>query len=349
MKHIFFLTFLGIFIYLIYNFFHYHDLDNKLSIRDSYVHTIFEKAKEQKSDKIVMDNSFTLLKEIKIENFVLKPLLLRVDENQNIFVLDRYQQRIYVFQNDNKAVIEIGHGKGQGPKEFLNITDFRVKNDSVYITDPYLKKIGIFLINGKYIKSIPVENGALSIAIFNHILAYKTFSHQNYLFGTIDLLSGKENRLIDSQQLNAMDPLLMSGIILKENQNNFIFVFREIGMFFSYDMKNKSYKIIRKTILSNGIPKIQISTNGILKLSRKRKLACYSAANDNIFLYILRTIIKEKEKYYALIDIYKKDTGDYIKTYKFQTSKENPITSIYVFRKLIYCLTPYSIQIYTRG
>ncbi len=87
-------------------------------------------------------------------------LINRIDKviisGQNIFVLDQKSQKVLHFSIDGKYFGQLGK-RGKGPGEYLELLDIEVDRDRelVYVLD--VRKIHIYSISGKYLKSITTE------------------------------------------------------------------------------------------------------------------------------------------------------------------------------------------------
>lgn len=74
-------------------------------------------------------------------------------EDGNIYISDRYSQRLLVFNSQGDFLRSIGK-RGVGPEEYSALGDFVVSGDSVFIQDKFQDKMLIYNTDGKYLSQI---------------------------------------------------------------------------------------------------------------------------------------------------------------------------------------------------
>ena len=95
-----------------------------------------------------------------------------ITNNNYIFILDPNLYKIAVFDNKGKAITTIGK-RGQGPEEYLSITDFSIDNTgNIYFIDGVLDELFIFDRNFKFKerKKLPFEADILHVLDNGNIL-----------------------------------------------------------------------------------------------------------------------------------------------------------------------------------
>ncbi len=94
------------------------------------------------------------------ENFIARAGSVAIDKNDNLFVYDFKQFKIFKFDKDLKFIKAFGF-KGRGPGEFgasLNSVEPYIGFDNkLYIADTFNQKIHLFDLNGQFIKDYPVD------------------------------------------------------------------------------------------------------------------------------------------------------------------------------------------------
>lgn len=80
------------------------------------------------------------------------------DKNNNMYILDPYESKISVFNENGKLVRSFGRA-GQGPKEFSNPNALVIKNNRIYVFESFTN-YKIVDLNGDYISKqvIQIEN-----------------------------------------------------------------------------------------------------------------------------------------------------------------------------------------------
>ena len=104
-------------------------------------------------DKKIKHGSLVLVDSLDVSEDIdhcLKYVIASRLSNDNIYVTDGWSFNIY--SKDFRLLNSFGK-KGKGPGEFMFATDFRIMNDTLYISDLANGRIQMFDINGHYLKS----------------------------------------------------------------------------------------------------------------------------------------------------------------------------------------------------
>jgi hypothetical protein len=107
-------------------------------------------------DVDIIDNLEYIILEAKENSFFGQVSKLRVYQDK-IFVLDRrYTQTVLIYSTDGKHIATIGNNKGQGPLDFVSLSNFEIDyvNDQLIIMDNFGQKFMIYDFEGKFVKRI---------------------------------------------------------------------------------------------------------------------------------------------------------------------------------------------------
>lgn len=86
------------------------------------------------------------------------PDLARVDDSGRVFIPDRQQNTIHVFDSDGSYFKSMGR-EGKGPGEFLIIGSISTSQDQLYVSDSKLRKINVFSLDSlAFTHSISLDN-----------------------------------------------------------------------------------------------------------------------------------------------------------------------------------------------
>ncbi|MBI0398685.1 6-bladed beta-propeller [Cyclobacterium marinum] len=111
-----------------------------------------------------------------------------------IFIRDNRSHNLFVFDEEGHVVNTI-NANGMGPGEYIQMDDFHVTEDRIYIQDTHLQKQLIFDSNGEFIKEIKnsYQNTNFYVADTYSIyfMSYKT-DFKGYNFVRRDNSTGKE-------------------------------------------------------------------------------------------------------------------------------------------------------------
>lgn len=82
----------------------------------------------------------------------------RRDSARRLYVLDRQDRRVKVFDAEGNYIRAIGNGRGAGPAEFQWPIDFAVAPDGeVWIIDSYRRKLSRFSPDGSLLEAFPLD------------------------------------------------------------------------------------------------------------------------------------------------------------------------------------------------
>ncbi|MFZ5517090.1 MAG: 6-bladed beta-propeller [Candidatus Zhuqueibacterota bacterium] len=258
-----------------------------------------------------------------LENVLYIPLFCRFDDDGNLFLMDRTTFQIHKFSTNNNWTNYIhsvfGNGKGEGPGEFMNPTDFKVFKNRLFITDQQTGAIEIYSTDGNYLKRITTEARA------DYILPYQ-------------IAPVNENRIIIERRGYPVENLFYicdyNGKIIKgfgkyidnSNLNNAVYHDNKItalfkGSYFYYLpyylgfvglYKDDNLLFARQTV--DGLQKLEVVTkkirDGVVarKLDRKFETAVRHAINEDYI--IIQAYDREKKLFFY--DIYSLMNFDYI-------------------------------------
>ena len=166
--------------------------------------TVIDIEKAIKEQSMLMSEFFSSVKTIILEtdNHILLGKINGIQvHNDLIFLLDTQQDiGISIFNKDGKFIRKIGK-KGNGPGEYLTISDFTIdrENDAVYLMDCDLNKIHKYKITGEFESSIALKNANIQSfhLQYNNGKLYTDVnsidgSKKGYMIREIDAVTGEQ-------------------------------------------------------------------------------------------------------------------------------------------------------------
>lgn len=88
-----------------------------------------------------------------------------VDKDGNIFAADLGEYCVKKFDTTGRFIIRFGR-KGQGPGEFLSLSDLAIsESNQLYVCDTQNKRISIFATDGKFVQSFQITSMAMPARI----------------------------------------------------------------------------------------------------------------------------------------------------------------------------------------
>ncbi len=236
---------------------------------------------------------------------IFNPIHIKVDNKNNMFVYDFSIKKIKKYSSDF-SVVGYGNGQGSGPKEFINITDYCITDNNIYICDPPLSKISVFLLDGYFVKSNKLDIPPYRIAVLgDNKTVVKPTNFSKNLFDLYDKSYIKIGSFGKPFLLKAVErAILMDGSLCSDKNSTIFYAFRYMGLIYSYNIKNKIGFYI-KTVDKTKKPKLEIIADGKgVKAPRNKPIPCLDISYSNDNLYILSYSgegIKEKQ---PVMDVY---------------------------------------------
>lgn len=255
-----------------------------------------------------------------IEEGLIRPLFVRVDNLENIYVYDFGEKFIKKYTSEGKFIQKFGKGIGQGPGEFINVADFAVKNNGeVWVCDTTFSFITVFDIYGNPIKTYRLKSPALRIGLLSteeYIIIPTT--HQNYLTFLRYDCDGELKSSFSlpspwTEEFPELAFLKMDGWLAIDNNDNIYFAFSRSGLLASFSPQGKLRYLV-ETIDRTPPPKM-IKFKGGAHIDPKSPWAALSLSIVGSEIYILNHASSKGRKG-MVFDVYSTLDGQYI--YSFE-------------------------------
>lgn len=266
----------------------------------------------------------------KSQTTIYDPYDIRVDNNNNIYILDWPVQKIVKFDKNGEYVLSFGK-KGNGPDEFINITDFGFVNDTLYVCDPVLNKIVFFDIQGNYIYQISPEILPYRVR-FLHNGSY--FIKSSTDFSSFGSLYDQENQLIkkfpEAIHLGPESIMSMDSWMNIWGHTNCIFTFKRLGYLMSINYQKQEIAYIIKTI--NELPPLELIKlpGGGFKIPSDAPVTArnISIDSDKLYLYSIGSSKRNNSGFSpSLLDVYNVQDGVYLHSIKLNDNYDNVIVN----------------------
>ena len=113
--------------------------------------------------KLVLKEDFSIGEGEQEEEMFSEMTAVEVDKEGNIYIVDRKESMIKVFDNKGKYVRTIGR-KGQGPGEVNQPVGIRITpNNELLVEDVFNQRLAVFTLDGKFLKNLSTAK-ALGLA-----------------------------------------------------------------------------------------------------------------------------------------------------------------------------------------
>jgi hypothetical protein len=312
--------------------------EKKYSDEKNSVKIIYEQAKEQSSKERKWKTLHTDLLFVADSSTIplYDPRKIKIDAS-HIYVLEWATQNIFKIDSQSGVNTTVGWGKGRGPGEFENITDFDIFKETLYVCDPVLGKVDCFdARTGKYLKTfgksvvlerICVENDSLFLG--KPSSTYESFlnmyHHDNGTVMPIEL----------ERSWDFAEDLLLDGFITSNRQGLGVYVFYNAGLFGLIDLNKHQWLRNVKTIESRPFPELIPIPNGYMLPSNVIQTGISASIVGNNLM-----IFSKIEDDASVVDVYELPSGNY----EFSIKLPGRYRDIKFTEKYVYCLTPYSVE-----
>ncbi|MGC8898855.1 MAG: 6-bladed beta-propeller [Bacteroidota bacterium] len=277
---------------------------------------LVEPREQRTRERIWKAVDFDLKRKISLEDErVFRPTTVKSDGKGDIYILDFSAPDIVRFSSSGQFSMRFGMGKGKGPGELINPTDFCIDNrGNVFVVDPVNYVITKFSGEGKVVstfrpKSMPQRVGALPDGDVAVVSAIGTNLVAIYRNGQLVREFG---HLSEQQQRYA---LAFDGYLTTDSEGNLYYAFTRAGLLISYS-KIGSRIFFVKTIDATPLPKLSVSgVNGgvITRFADPSSFTALSVSVDKGRVYILNYKGARGSPGVPL-DIYNSSDGKYICT-----------------------------------
>ncbi|APF17173.1 hypothetical protein Calab_1693 [Caldithrix abyssi DSM 13497] len=275
--------------------------------------------------------NFDLIAKIKSDSLY-NPISLKVDNEENIYVYDLPKQKIKMISNEGKY-IEYGSGRGKGPKEFLNLTDYYI-DSLVYIVDPNLSKVAIFKKDGRFIEDFKLKK--IRPYRFVSIGKYYLIRPVNLTERLFILLDKNFKKISEiGNFFEYIEPIkrsiLFDGKLCTNGIDKIYYGFLYSGIIAKYDIINDTFEYYN-TIDKTKLPQIEKIAGGKgVKAPKKSPKACIDIFFDDDKVYILTNTTKNKE---PVLDVYNSNLS-YLFSFRLPSDK---IYSLKIKNKKLFAL-----------
>jgi hypothetical protein len=122
------------------------------------------------NDEMQLSNFFQDVKIVKLEtkdNVLLGEINYIVQANNKIYITDVYASTLYIFDKTGKFLSSINK-KGQGPGEYIGVTQFVVDRENIVVMSRSLRKLMIYSESGEFLSEHKVNCSALDISLLDN-------------------------------------------------------------------------------------------------------------------------------------------------------------------------------------
>lgn len=258
------------------------------------------------------------------------PGSLRSDDAGNVFVLDYGDLRVKKFSPHGELLQVYGKGKGQGPGELVNPTDFAIGDDGrLWVCDPTGGTISIFASSGALERVLRLADRPYRLVLKGDggFIAIPQRAGE-FLFQSYDAdgRPGKPfGRLIRDQVRNSM---VLDGW-LAPAPDGFVFASNRAGLFAAYDTRGQLL-FLAESLDPKPLPRVITDSAGGMRIDSKAGLSALSLSTlgDEVHLF---EHVEENGRKVGIIDTFRRDGA-----YAYSTRVPEPASSVLVTEGSLY-------------
>jgi len=286
---------------------------------------IFKTAKVQKLFSIGLHEDDALF----------NPTSVKIDKFMNIYIFDYGHLSVLKFSHKGRFIQKFGKGRGQGPGEFQNPTDFSVAmNGDVWVSDPSTGIITVFNPNGSVKQTIRPKNLPLRIACLSTgdfiLMSTAPIKYLFEKYNSAGKFQTSFGLLFRDQNIY---PILNDGWIVAGEDNMLYYTLLRAGLLASFS-PHGDLRFFIKTIDRIPLPKIEVFTirkqSGI-RINPKAPWTALSISISGSNIYIL-TWAGSIGRKGMVVDTYRTANGAYLESFEIPMKCK----SAYVTQKYLY-------------
>lgn len=277
---------------------------------------------------------------------LLNPLQAMEGPDGSVYVMDYGDLAIKQFSPSGAPVQKFGRGRGQGPGELLNPTDFYVgRAGEVRVLDPAQGRIQVFDARAQPTITIPLEEPALRLAVHGdgRYVALVTQERMFHNFTASGQSAGGFGVLVPDQIERAvvlqgeLEPTRDGGVVYAPLRGGYLARFSSDGKLVYY----------RETVESHPYPDMTTREDGgrVVAPAAREQLSAVSASVQGDSLFVL-TAAQVQGRRRAVVDVYDVETGTY--HYSF-VSPQRGARAIHVSPRYLYVTSDTMVTAWPRG
>ncbi len=313
--------------------------------KDSLVKPDIVKQKQRK--RIYFADSLRLYKKIDLSESVFKPGRGGLYGPEVFFFIDNSTQLIHSYNYITDSMSVFGNGHGEGPGEILAVMDFKIKDDKIFIVDPYRLCVIQYSTDGQFIDEWrPAGTTQPNKIIFcrENITIQKALFGEGYLYHTYDTarkLLRSYGKYID--ETRPYNPIYHDSNVLQVSDHAFYHIPLYLGLAGLYE--DGRLTMIRTTIDGQKNPGIITSIldddTQVTKLDWSYHTARENAVNKNFIINKAFDVKKHKFYYdvYSIADFTYMGTLGNIASMRYFYMNEKYLVGVDDFCLYVYHLT----------
>lgn len=266
-------------------------------------------------DRIFIDQVNSSVQALTDTSFIFRPSQIRTYQD-DIYVSDFSDFTIYKYDLEGIETGKIETGKGEGPGEFQNLTDFDVIDGTLWAVDIRNFTVSSFSIDtGEYLSGFKVENRPIRITTLKDGLVVQWLGAEK-LFSKFDF-SGNEiyhfGEIIENQVQHVLS---LDGALISNKLDRFTYIPSYASLIYHYQGDGELINVLKAP---DGVEFPATRREGAMSFAPEFSFQRdgYMDDNDNLYVYTrlpegFLSMSTTQERVYSTIDKYDLVAGEYI-------------------------------------
>ena len=198
-------------------------------------------------------------------SFLLEPSQVKIGPKNHVFVLDRGDYSIKVFDETGTFLHSVAGTRGRAPGELMNPTDFDIdEKRRLWVADPPNGRVSVFRADGAFSHSLQLDHRPHRLAVINEGNEFYTAwlsPTKNALFGRYDSEGNLQKKMGQVVENQARKGVALGGSIATTSDGSLYYTLTRAGYLFRFDAEgNPVFEI--ETVDPAPIPEVIVDDRG---------------------------------------------------------------------------------------
>lgn len=262
----------------------------------------------------------------------------------NIYILEPTEQKIQVFDSNGRLISSFG-SEGRGPGENVNLQNFDVSKDGVFLFDQGISTIRNLNHAGKVCSSTkPSDRFWSAEYLLNGNFMLWCEKKDDVYFKSFNKVTSKIDKTYNLREVLKLDEdqknisVVYEGAFFRNDLGNVTWVCSKAGLFIMFD-PDGSFKYFAKTIDGTPAPKVTTKVLGEFTIYQRERESSFNCSQcmDDSYLYIL-SMLRFKNAKNPVIDLYNISTGTYVESFEIPNDDDFLAKAILIKGRSIFVL-----------
>ncbi|HLR90263.1 MAG TPA: 6-bladed beta-propeller [Balneolaceae bacterium] len=176
--------------------------------------------------------------------YIFRPAQIRINSNFT-YVNDFADFTIYEYDSEGNQKRKLTTTRGRGPGEIQHLTDFEVKNDTIWIADSQSMRVTSYsLSTGEYIDNYSLESRPMRVTVLEDGFVVLWLGAEK-LFSKFDFQGNEIHHFGEIIEDQILHQLSMDGTIRSNGQDRFVYIPFYASLIYHFDSEGNKINILK--------------------------------------------------------------------------------------------------------